>query len=585
MNFFKIMFASMAGTLLTILIITLIAFGILAGIIAAAVSSTETISQNTVLQLKFDQTIQDRKPSMPIFFDLSGPDKAVGLSDILKSIKRAGNDKNIRGIYLDLDDIPAGITTVSEIRDALKDFKSSGKFIYAYSNVLSQKAFYLATVADKLYINPEGGLLFKGLQTELMFIKGTLEKLDVKVQVVRHGKFKAATEPFFLDKMSPENRQQISEMTNDGWDNMLDGISESRGISKEDLNLLADSLRISSSADAYANRMVDSVIYMDQFLDILRSEMGLAKDARIKTITLEKYMKVPFQDPNLTAKDKIAVVYAQGNVVDGEGDDSSIGGDRFAKAIRKARQDSKVKAIVLRVNSPGGSSLASEIVLREILLADKEKPVVASFGDVAASGGYYIACGARKIFAEPTTLTGSIGVWAAIPNFQGLLTNKLGITFDQVMTNDNSDFIPVNKPLSKYQEAVLQKEIEHVYETFVGHVSKGRGLTLAKVDSIGQGRIWSGEDAKAIGLVDDLGGLTKAIQAAADLAGIKDYRTTSLPEQRDPVEQIMEDFFNSRTEQALKKELGDEYRLYEYLKQVRGIRGIQARLPFDVTTN
>ena len=545
MNFFKIMFASMLGTLLTIFILMVVSIGIIAGIIAAASTPVETVSSNTVLQLTLDNTILDREPGMPLFVDITGPEKINGLTDIIRNIKKAKQDDNIKGIYLDLTDIPAGITTVSEIREALLDFKSSGKFIYAYSNMLSQKAYYLATAADKIYLNPEGAILFKGFNSELMFIKGTLDKLDIKVQVIRHGKFKAATEPFFLDKMSPENRKQITELITDVWDQMLLGISESRGVSKTDLNNLADSLKISSAEDAYQNRLIDSTIYMDQFLTILRSKLGITDKAQVKTITLEKYMNVPGKDKSSAAKDKIAVIYAQGNVIDGEGDDQSIGGDRFAKAIRKAREDKKVKAIVLRVNSPGGSALASEIVLREVLLADQEKPVVASFGDVAASGGYYIACGARKILAEPTTLTGSIGVWAAIPNMQGLLTNKLGITFDNAMTNKNSDFISVNKPLPPYQTAVIQKEIENVYDVFVGHVSKGRNMNKAAVDSIGQGRIWSGTDAKAIGLVDEMGGLTKAIEVAADLAGTKDYRAVALPEKKDPFRQIMEDYFGA----------------------------------------
>lgn len=583
MNFFKIMFASMLGTLLTIFILMVVSIGIIAGIIAAASTPVETVSSNTVLQLTLDNTILDREPGMPLFVDITGPEKINGLTDIIRNIKKAKQDDNIKGIYLDLTDIPAGITTVSEIREALLDFKSSGKFIYAYSNMLSQKAYYLATAADKIYLNPEGAILFKGFNSELMFIKGTLDKLDIKVQVIRHGKFKAATEPFFLDKMSPENRKQITELITDVWDQVLLGISESRGISKADLNNLADSLKISSAEDAYRNRFIDSTIYMDQFLTILRSKLGITDKAQVKTITLEKYMNVPGKDKSSAAKDKIAVIYAQGNVIDGEGDDQSIGGDRFAKAIRKAREDKKVKAIVLRVNSPGGSALASEIVLREVLLADQEKPVVASFGDVAASGGYYIACGARKILAEPTTLTGSIGVWAAIPNMQGLLTNKLGITFDNAMTNKNSDFISVNKPLPPYQTAVIQKEIENVYDVFVGHVSKGRNMNKAAVDSIGQGRIWSGTDAKAIGLVDEMGGLTKAIEVAADLAGTKDYRAVALPEKKDPFRQIMEDYFGAGVQSSIKQELGDDYRYYEFLKEVRGIRGIQARLPFEIT--
>jgi protease-4 len=582
MNFFKIMFASMLGTLLTIALILFVCIGIIAGIIAAASSPVETVAQNSVLHLTFDKTILDREPGMPVFFDMGGAQKIYGLEEIIKNIRKAKSDNNIKGIYLDLTDIPAGIATVSEIREALKDFKASGKFIYAYSSILSQKAYYLATVADKVYLNPQGGMLFKGINSELMFLKGTLEKLDVKVQIIRHGKFKAATEPLFLDKMSPENRKQITELITDVWDDMLLTISEARGISKEDLNNIADSIAIQTADDAYKYKMIDSVIYMDQFLGILRSKLGLSETASVSSVTLDKYMNAPSKEKSAAGKDKIAIIYAQGNVIDGEGDDRSVGGDRFAKAIRKAREDKNVKAIVLRVNSPGGSALASDVILREVVLANKEKPVVASFGDLAASGGYYIACGARKIIAEPTTITGSIGVWGAIPNFQGLLTNKLGITFDNAMTNKNADFISVNRPLSAYQTAIIQKEVDHTYDVFVEHVSNGRKMSREAVDSIGQGRVWSGTEAKKLGLVDDLGGLTKAIEAAAELAGIKDYRLTALPEQKDPFTQIMEDFFGSQVQSTLKNELGADYRYYEYLKQIRGIRGIQARMPFEI---
>jgi len=582
MNFLKTMFASMLGTLLTILIIFLIAFGIIAGIIAAATVPEEKVEANSILKITLDKKILDREPGVPLLFDFNGTSKIYGMNDIIRNIKKAKTDDRIKGIYLDLTDIPAGITTVAEIREALKDFKTSGKFIYAYSSMLSQKAYYLATVADKVYLHPEGGIMFKGLNSELMFLKGSLEKLDVKVQIIRHGKFKAATEPLFLDKMSPENRKQITQMITTVWDDMLLGISESRGISKADLNLNADSLKVLAPTDAYALHMVDSLIYMDQFLSILRTNLGIGETAGINEISLEKYMDVPATGKVNVAKDKIAVIYAQGDIVDGDGDDQNIGGDRFAKAVRKAREDKRVKAIVLRVNSGGGSALASDMILREIVLANKEKPVVASFGDMAASGGYYIACGARKILAEPTTLTGSIGVWAAIPNMQGLFNKKLGITFDNAMTNKNSDFVSVNKPLSPYQTAVLQKEIENVYSTFVGHVSKGRNLTTAQVDSIGQGRIWSGTDAKAIGLVDEFGGLTKAIEEAASLANIKDYRLVALPEKKDPITELMNEFLGSQTRKSLMKELGEDYRYYEYLKDLREIKGIQARLPFEM---
>jgi protease IV len=585
MNFLKIMLASMVGTLLTIALISLISIAIVAGIIAAASAPVETVAPKTVLHLKLNKPIMEREPRMPFFINLAGPSRSLGLSEILSSIRQAKKDKNIKGIYLDLTDIPSGISTISEVRTALADFKTSGKFIYAYSEYMSQGAYYLASVADKIYLHPQGGILFKGINSELMFLKGTLEKLDVKMQIIRHGKFKAATEPLFLDKMSPENRKQITELITSVWNDMLLNISESRGISKADLNLLADSLNMEDAAQAVSHRLADSLLYYDQFLSLLKGKLGLTEDQKVKSITLEKYEDVPESGTSGLKSDKIAVIYAQGNVVDGEGDEQSIGGDRFALAIRKAREDTKVKAIVLRVNSPGGSALASDVVLREVLLANEAKPVVASFGDVAASGGYYIACGARRIFSDPTTITGSIGVWAAIPNFKGLLNSKLGITFDAAKTNANSDFISVTQPLSPYQSFMIQKEIDHIYEVFVAHVSKGRNMPAARVDSIGQGRIWSGTDARQIGLVDELGGIEKAIKSAADLAGIKDYRVVDLPEQKEPLQVLMDEFFGSSVKAAIARELGSDYKYYEYLKQVRELKGIQARMPFDITLN
>lgn len=575
----------MVGTILTLILIMLVSLAILAGLIAAATTSEVSIPSNTVLQVKLDKTIMDREPGMPFFFTFGGASRSTGLNDILNNIKKAKDDDKIKGIVLELTDIPAGISTILEIRSALEDFRKSGKFIYAYSNMMSQSAYYLATVADKIYLNPQGGILFKGISSELMFLKGTLDKLDVKVQIIRHGKFKAATEPLFLDKMSPENRKQITELITSVWGNLVDSISGSRNIPAEALNLIADSLSISNAEDAVKYGIADSLLYTDQFLALMKTKLGLTEKENISYVTMEKYSDVAVSLKTSSRADKIAVIFAQGNVVDGQGDERSIGGDAFAKAIRKAREDKKVKAIVLRVNSPGGSALASDIILREVILANKEKPVVASFGDVAASGGYYIACGAKMILADPTTITGSIGVWAAIPNFKGLLNNKLGMTFDRANTNTNADFISVTEPLPPYQTMVLQKEINHIYDVFVNHVSEGRGMTVAQVDSIGQGRIWSGVDAKRIGLIDGFGGLEAAIDSAASLAGIKDYRIVALPEKKDPFTQIIDDLMGNSTQAAIEKELGENYMYYRYMKEIREMKGIQARLPFMITLN
>ena len=586
MNFLKTMLASMLGSFITIVFLTFIGFAIILGVIIAATADEEvTISANSVLYIDFDKPIVERAPKMPFYLNPMSSGNVLGLDEILKSIAKAKVDKNISGIYLNTENITTGTGTLEEIRDALIDFKNSGKFLVAYGNYYSQAAYYLATAADQIYLNPEGGMLFKGLNAQLMFLKGTLEKLDVEVQVIRHGKFKAATEHLFLDKMSAENREQITAMISDLWSQVISNISEARKIEPSELNRLADKLLIQTAADAIHYGLIDTVLYKDEMFAKLRKMLVIDSATKIASVTLDSYMKVPEKNRS-TAKEKIAVVYAYGDVVDGEGNEDNIGGERISRAVRKAREDKNVKAIVLRVNSGGGSALASEVIWREIELASKEKPVVASFGDVAASGGYYIACAACKIMAEPTTITGSIGVWGAIPNLQGLMNNKLGVTFDNAMTNKNADFIPLMKPLSSYQTAVIQKDVDHIYDLFAGRVARGRHMTVKKVDSIGQGRIWSGTEALKLGLVDTLGGLDAAIRLAASMADLADYRITNLPTLKDPLEQIIEQLTGKSTPDVyMKQALGADYHYFDYLRKLREMKGVQARMEFDLKVN
>jgi len=583
-QFFKFMFASMLGTFLVVVLLFLLSLGIIAGIVAAASSDEVVIEKNTMLVIKLDKTLADRAPKMPVF-NMYGTEKYAGLNEILQNLKKAKKDDKIAGIWLDLSMIPAGMSTIEEIREGLLDFKKSGKFIWSYSEGYDQKAYYLASVADKIYLTPQGIVFFKGLGVNMMFLKGTLEKLDIKMQIVRHGKFKAATEPLFLDKMSAESRTQTTKLITDLWGQMVSGISESRKISVADLNTIADSLKLGNPKEALKYKFIDQIAYKDEFLKDLRSKLGLEEKAKIKTVSVDKYTEV--YDPSLKnkSKDKIAVIYAQGSISGGEGDDQSIGSDRISKAIRKAREDDKVKAIVFRINSGGGDGLASDIIWREVMLAAKVKPVVASFGDVAASGGYYIACPATKILAEPNTITGSIGVFGIIPNFQGLMKNKLGITFDEANTNRNSGFIPVQRALTPFEYAVIQKEIENFYDTFITKVADGRKLSKAQVDSIGQGRVWSGVDAKKIGLIDDFGGLSKAIEVAADLAKLKTYKLQSLPEQKDPFQQILDQIFDNSPDTKIRAIMGADYKYYETIKEIRSMKGIQARCLYQFDIN
>ncbi len=584
-QFFKFMFASMLGTFLLIALVTLISIGIIAAIVATASSEETVITPNTLLHVKLNKEIADRSSKTKFIMGYAGPEKTTGLNDLLNNLKKAKEDDNIAGIYLDLSDIPAGISTLDEIRDGLISFKTSGKFIWAYSEGYTQKSYYLATAADKIYLNPQGIVDFKGLASEMVFLKGMLEKLDIKMQIIRHGKFKAATEPLFLDKMSPENRRQITELIGSIWNKMLNGIVETRKIGKEDLNRIADSLKIGTAEDALKYKFVDQLVYKDELLSLLKSQLKIDEKKKIQYVTMDNYTSVADSRKQSTASNKIAVIYASGSIAGGEGDDQSIGSDRISKAIRKAREDEKVRAIVFRINSGGGSALASDIIWREVDLARKVKPVVASFGDVAASGGYYIACAATKILADPTCITGSIGVFGVIPNMEGLFNKKLGITFDWAMTNKNGDYIPVMKPLSPYQTLLIQRDVDHIYDVFTRKVADGRKLTKARVDSIGQGRVWSGSDAKKIGLIDDFGGLTKAIELAAELSKTKDYRLISLPEQKEWFEELIEQITGSDPSAKLKETLGADYRYYQYYKEIREMKGVQARMLMNISIN
>lgn len=581
------MFASMTGSFILIVILFFIFMGMVLSVASLSKKEVVIVPANSVLQLKLNDEITDRSSSNPFNnFDFSSfnTTKSPGLNEILQNIKKAKTDDNIKGIFLDLGTIPSGIATIEEIRNALLDFKSSKKFIISYSEEYTQKAYYIASVSDKVYLYPEGALDFKGLNGEVMFFKGLLDKLDVDVQILRHGKFKSAVEPFVLDKMSEPNKEQTLKYISGIWNQMLEGISESRKMSVAQLNGIADSFKIQKAQDAVTYKLVDKLMYKDELLAEFRNLLGIGKNDKINSISLQKYVSVPDKTKKIhKTKDKIAVIYALGEIVSGKGDDETIGSDRISEAIRKARLDSAVKAIVLRVNSPGGSALASDVIWREVDLSKKTKPVVVSMGDVAASGGYYIACAATRIVADPTTLTGSIGVFGLIPNLKGLFNNKLGVSFDNVKTNNYADIGSTYRPLTKSEENIYQTSVENIYETFITHVAEGRGMTKEKVDSIGQGRVWSGVDALEIGLIDEFGGLEKSIEIAAKLAKIEEYKIQSLPAQKDPFTQIMEELSGESTDQTiLKNKLGELYEFYNYIQYVKNTKGVQARIPYTI---
>ena len=584
-QFFKFMFASMLGTILTFIILFFIMIGILAFFLSFSKEEVVSVPDNCLLHLQFTDPILDRSSKDPLsLYDFSSMSlkEKLGLNDILKNIEKAKNDPKIRGIYLDLSFMPSGIATIEEIRNSLIEFKESGKFIVSYSNAYTQGAYYLASVSDKLFLNPDGFILFKGLNAQVTFFKGALDKLDIEPQIIRQGKYKSAIEPYINEKLSKANKEQLQMLVDSFWDNILEAISTSRNIPIDELNLLADNLTLRSAEDALKYNFVDDLMFKDEFLDALHTLLSIPDNKKIQRISLEKYNFAPISTPKKKfTRNKIAVIYALGTILQGKGDDQTIGSEKLSKTIREARENNNVKAIVLRVNSPGGDFLASEIIWREVKLARNEKPVIVSMGNLAASGGYLISSPATKILADPNTLTGSIGAFGIIPNFQKFL-NNLGITFDNAKTNKNSDFFNLVEPLTDFQKSLLDKEIERIYTKFVKQVAEDRNMTIEQVNEIGQGRIWSGTDALKIGLIDEFGGLEKAIQTAADLAELDNYRIISLPKQKDPLVQLMEDLMGGSTSTLIKSELGNNYKYYEYLKTMSQMKGAHLRMPYEI---
>lgn len=587
-QFFKFTFASMLGFFLAFVVVFLFFFFMVLGLVSFSSKKAPEIKNHNVLCLNLKEDIPDRTPANPFEnfdFNLMKVKEKIGLNDILANIKIAKDDERIKGIFLDLSYVPAGMATLEEIREALIDFKTSGKFIVSYSEGYSQKAYYLATVSDKILLNPMGSVDFKGLSSQIMFFKGTLDKLDVEAQIIRHGKFKSAIEPFILDKMSEANREQMTAFLFSMWEHMLSNIAETRNISVDNLNIYADSLMAGTAKEALENGFVDSLVYRDQFLSIMDKMIDMKRN-EYAFLKMSNYVKSNKMQQVLQQKeDKIAVIYGEGDIVSGEAEDTKIASETMAKAIEKAREDENIKAIVLRVNSPGGSALASEVIWRELVLTKAVKPVVVSMGNLAASGGYYISCPADKIFANPTTITGSIGVFGMIPNMQEFFKNKLGITFDGVNTNEHADFMSTTRRLSDFEKNKIQSYIEEIYDVFITHVAEGRGMTKAQVDTIGQGRVWSGIDAKRLGLIDEFGGMDAAIIEAAKLAGLEEgsYSLIEYPKQKDVFEQLLSDFSATVSLFFAKKELGEEtYVYYKYAKSFLEMEEVQARLPYDI---
>ena len=561
-------------------------FGILLiGAIFGGDSEGVEVKNNSVIELNLEHIANDyagkyKDPWMDVFSER----KKIGLTDIINAIETAKTDDDIKGISILNNNSEIGMAQSKSLRDALESFKKSGKFVMAYANFYTQKEYYLNSVANTIYINPVGELDFKGLSTEVMFFKDFQDKSGIKLEVIRHGKYKSAVEPFLENKMSDANREQTTALLNSVWSSVITDISKSRNISLAKLNEIANGLLARTPAMAKAQKLVDVVAYEDVYHDAIRKALKVAKDEEYNTVSITDYtQKTVTTSINLDTSNEIAIIYAQGEIQSGEGDVNIIGEGSMRRSLQEARKNKDVKAIVLRIDSPGGNALTSDLIWREIELTKKVKPVVVSMGNYAASGGYYIACNANKIFAENNTITGSIGVFGILPNFT-VIANRYGINTEQVRTHENaSDYSPF-VPLDEKFKAVTLESIEHVYKTFVVHVAEGRKMTFAQVDAIAQGRVWTGSDAVKIGLVDKIGGLDDAIHEAAAIAKIKTYSTQNYPEYEKNFNDFLANFpFAKSKESFIKEEIGTEnYKLMQQLKQLQARKGVQALMPFEI---
>ena len=584
-GFFKMFFAS----LLAMIVFCVIGFFIFLALVAGLASSDKPpVAKNSVLVLNIGQQFKEQELDNPLA-DLSGNTElnVPGVYDVVRLIDKAAKDEKIKGIYLQSGLNPNGFATSEEIRNALVLFKKSGKFIIAYSEMMNQKSYHVANVADKVYVNPKGFFDWTGFSAELLFLKGTLEKLDIEPQIFYAGKFKSATEPFRADKMTAENKLQTSVWLGDLYSHFLVKAAEARKTDTATLHQLANEAVIRKPQDALDKKLIDGVKYDDEVKDEIKEKLKLGKYDKVNFISINSYFKAASYKKY--KGDKIALIYAEGSIIDGGGSDrAQIASADYIKLVRKARLDKTIKAIVFRVNSGGGSALASETIWRELSLAKKEKPVVVSFGDVAASGGYYISCAADSIFASPTTITGSIGVFGIVPNMEGFFKNKLGVTFDGVKTGPYADLGAIYRPMSETEKEFVQQSIDEIYLSFMQRVADGRKKPVEHIDSIGQGRVWSGTKAIENGLIDKFGGLQDAVDCAARMAKLSDYRLREYPE----VQNVFDRLFGRSTENTfkdkmLKEELGEnQYKIYKEMLRVKQMtNSAQARLPFEFFVN
>lgn len=593
-QFFKFLFASCLGTALALGLLLFISISWAVGMAGAATEKEKVeVEPNSILELDFKMPVPEKTNNLPMEpFDFEQKD-VLGLSDIVAAIQRAKEDPDIKGIYLNASIVMLGKASAATIRNALADFRSSGKFVVSYASFYTQGAYYLASVADSVMMSPQGVVDFRGYSSTVTYFKGMLDKLDVQMRIFYCGKYKSATEPFRSDKMSEENRLQIREYITALYDIFISDVAKSRNISETELRQIAERYDGFSAEKSVGSRLVDRLAYEDEVFDMIKKRIGLEEKDKLYKISLEDYNKANKKKTNFSVKDKIAVVYAEGEIHDGEtGEPGTVLDGKYVKMLRKIRKDDNIKAVVLRVNSPGGSSLASDNILRELDLCKKAgKAIVVSMGDVAASGGYYIACHADSIFAEPATITGSIGVFGMIPILEKTMRNKLGITFDTVRTQKFSAFGSAVYDFSPEESKIIQDRVDWIYQDFLNKVAQGRHLSTEHIHEIAQGRVWSAPKAKEIGLVDELGGLDRALAAAASLANLEKYRTAEYPQTKSGFEQFLDQLMQKKDRDdsvrswALRQELGEFYPLYKTVQGFRQSKGILFRMPYDLSVN
>ncbi len=584
LQFFKYVFATLVG----ILVFFVLSFFILIGI-GSALSSDEkvVVEDKSVLKLDLNKPIAEvgvENPLSELGGPFSGNENVTGLKDIKDALKNAQKDDKIKGIYLKAENPQAGWATLEEIRNQLLEFKKSKKFVVAYGESFSEKGYYLASLSDKIYLNPAGGMEWNGMSAEYSFYKGTFDKLNIKPEIFRVGSFKSAIEPFIRENMSDSSKKQSAELIGAIYGNFLTNISKSRGIEVPVLKGFADSLTIDNPEAALANKLVTHLGYWDEFENSIKKDLSIEDKKNISYIGVDKYIKSDVTPEDGDYNNRVAVLVAEGEINSGEGSDESIGSDDFIKELKKARDNDKIKAIVLRINSPGGSALASDVMWREIQITSKKKPIIASMSDVAASGGYYMAMGCDKIVAQPNTITGSIGIFGLIFNVKDFMNNKLGVTFDAVKTSEHADWPTATRDMTEFEKSMIQKNVNEGYAKFTTKAAAGRKMPVEKLRSLAQGRVWSGTEAKANGLVDVLGGIDDAIVIAAKAAKLDegDYRVRYFPEKKKPIEELLGKMMGGSEDKVLDRNLGELSTYVKMYKKLMNMGGMQTRLPYEL---